>query len=116
MSTSKSLCAFLRLNGSILQSRCRCIFFLIFLKIETRTRISDTQESGSVSPVFHAEATAVQEQQQLNKLFNSCFQLLLLGLQGRVSVKTQNKVKTLIHVITENRKRRASGPVQALVL
>ena len=39
-----------------------------------------------------------------------------LGHQGRVDVKFQNEVKTLIHIITENRNRRASGPVHSILL
>ena len=58
--------------------------------------------------------TSLQQQQQLNKLFNSCLLLSFLALQGRVDVKFQNKVKTLIHIITENRNRLASGPVHSL--
>ena len=54
--------------------------------------------TSPVSPVFHTEAT------------------VYLGLQGRVDVEFQNKVLTLIQIITENRNRRASGPVQPVPL
>ena len=37
-----------------------------------------------------------------------------LGCQGKVDVEFQNKVKTRIHIIAENRNRRASGPVPSL--
>ena len=47
-------------------------------------------------------------------LFNSCFRLLFLGLQGRVVVKFQNAFQTLIHIIMENSNRHASGPVHSL--
>ena len=40
--------------------------------------------------------------------------ILLLGLEGRVDIEFRNEVKTLIHNITENRNRSASGPVQPL--
>ena len=35
-------------------------------------------------------------------------------VQVRVDVEFQNEVKTFIHIITENRYRRASSPVHAL--
>ena len=38
------------------------------------------------------------------------FRLLFIGLQGRVDVKFQSEVKTLMHIITENRNRSANGP------
>ena len=41
---------------------------------------------------------------------------LYLGCQRKVDVEFQNKVKALIHIITENRVRRASGPVHSLLL
>ena len=47
-------------------------------------------------------------------LFNFCLQLLFLGPQGRVDVKIQSEVKTLTHIWTENRDRRASGPIHSI--
>ena len=41
---------------------------------------------------------------------------LYLGCQGKVDVEFQNEVKILVHIITENRNRHASGPVHALPL
>ena len=42
--------------------------------------------------------------------------LQYLGCRGKVDVEFQNKVKTLIHIITENRNRRASGPVHSITI
>ena len=39
-----------------------------------------------------------------------------LGCQVKVDVEFQNEVKILVHIITENRNRHASGPVHALPL
>ena len=34
-----------------------------------------------------------------------------MGCQGRIDVEFQSEVKTIIHIITENRNRCARGPV-----
>ena len=48
-----------------------------------------------VSPIFHTEATVSTtsvQQQQPNKLSNSCPRLLFLGIIGRVDVNYQSEV------------------------
>ena len=49
---------------------------------------------GASFPFYINIQTSVQQQQQLNKLFNFGFRLLFLGLQESVDVKFLNKVKT----------------------
>ena len=60
-----------------------------------------------VSSVFHSEAT-------LKKYCLTLASDFYLGLQGRADVEFWNKGLTLIQIITENKNRRASGPLQPL--
>ena len=70
-----------------------------------------------VSPVFHTEAAVSIGLKNVLRVETSILTLIFdfyLGCQGKVGVEFQNKVKTLIHNLTENRIRHASGPVHAL--
>ena len=77
-----------------------------------------------VSPVFYSEATVSIGLKNVLRVETSCeaertktfHSTLFLGLEGRVDIEFRNEVKTLIHNITENRNRHASGLVQLFPL
>ena len=83
--------------------RVKCIFLFLFLSVVYF--LSFNLESifmSPVSPVFHTEATVTNietsvQQQQPNKLLNSCLQLLFLGIIGRVDVEYQSGVNPYPH-------------------